>query len=79
MEYLHPFTSAVYENAGDGNIRVRLESKEGVFTWDGRWLSGTLRQADPNFCIYVAGGYGGGSGPDRWKSRGELIPKEKQS
>jgi hypothetical protein len=60
MDYVHPFTAAVYKNIDRITVRVSLAGKEGIFTWDGRWLSGDLRQADPNMCIYVAGGYRGG-------------------
>ena len=77
MQYVHPFTGALYENAEGSNVRVQLEDKSGVLTWDGRWISGALRQADPNLCIYVAGGYGGGSSPELLKSRGAAIPREK--
>ena len=51
----HPFTRALYEQNGDGNIRVTLRGRVGIFTVDGRWLSGELRECDPHMCGWIAG------------------------
>jgi hypothetical protein len=51
----HPFTRALYELDGDGAIRVTLDGKSGRFTSEGRWLSGELREADPQLCGWVGG------------------------
>ena len=53
----HPFGGALYEQDGDGNIRVTLadESKTGLFTDKGKHISGELRECDPQLCGWVAG------------------------
>jgi hypothetical protein len=78
MEYVHPFTSATYLKLDDWTVRVRLGRREGVFAWDGRWLSGGLRQADPNMCLFIVGGYRGATAPDRSRVAGSHS-KEIQS
>jgi hypothetical protein len=65
MDYVHPFTSATYRKIDGATVSVVLGGKEGRFSWDGRWLSGELRQADPNMCIFIAGGYGGKAATER--------------
>ncbi len=52
---VHPFTKALYEPDDDGNIRVTQASLAGVFSRDGRWISGELRECDPQLCGWVAG------------------------
>lgn len=51
----HPFTNALYEQDDSGNILVSDGDKHGVFTPAGRWLSGELRECDPQLCGWVAG------------------------
>ena len=51
----HPFTRALYELDGDGAIRVTLDGGSGRFTSEGRWISGELREADPQLCGWVGG------------------------
>ena len=51
----HPFTRALYELQSDGTVRVVDGDKEGLFKRDGRWISGELREADPQFCGWIAG------------------------
>jgi hypothetical protein len=46
----HPFSGALYEQDGQGNILVTQGDKSGLFKGDGRWISGELRQADPQLC-----------------------------
>jgi hypothetical protein len=52
---LHPFSKALYEQDGDGNIRVTDGPFSGIFTIEGRWISGELREADPHLCGWVGG------------------------
>ena len=66
----HPFTKALYERHGDGDIKVTDGDREGIFTSDGRWIRGELRECDPQLCNWVAGPQVGNqrvsdSAPDR--------------
>ncbi len=51
----HPFSQALYEQDGEGNILVTDGECSGLFTSEGRWLSGNLRECDPQLCNWVAG------------------------
>lgn len=50
----HPFTHALYEKQPDGNVRVTDGTRQGLFRPDGRWISGELREADPQLCVWVS-------------------------
>lgn len=54
---VHPFTGALYEQDGVGNVRVTSASGDrvGVFGSDGHWISGDLRECDPQLCGWVGG------------------------
>jgi hypothetical protein len=74
----HPFTGALYEPEGGGAVRVSLDGRTGLFSREGRWMCGELREADPHLCGWVGGrriashrmpaangeGQGNGAGPD---------------
>ena len=50
----HPFDpDTLYELDGDGNIRVTNGNSFGIFTTKGVHLSGDIRQADPQLCVWV--------------------------
>lgn len=51
----HPFSGALYEQDGDGNIRVTDGDRTGLFTDMGKHISGELRECDPQLCGWVAG------------------------
>jgi hypothetical protein len=52
----HPFTHALYERAGDGLVQVTTtDGVVGLFRPDGRWVSGDLKEADPQLCGWIAG------------------------
>lgn len=54
----HPFTRALYERDGDGdvgNVRVTGNGVTGLFTSEGQWIEGDLREADPQLCGWVGG------------------------
>ena len=51
----HPFGGALYICTREGNIRLEHEGKTGLFHSDGSWIEGELREADPQFCGWVAG------------------------
>jgi hypothetical protein len=50
----HPFTGALYELRPDGTVAVRDGDRSGLFTREGRWISGELRECDPQLCVWVA-------------------------
>ena len=50
----HPFGGALYALLADGRVRVSGDDGEGIFERDGRWVSGELRQADPQMCLWIA-------------------------
>ncbi len=51
----HPFdTETLYELIEDGNVRLSNGDKVGIFTNEGRYLSGDIREADPQLCVWVA-------------------------
>lgn len=55
----HPFDrDHLYEMTEDGNILVSAGDKKGVFTNEGIYISGELRHADPQICVWV------GNNPD---------------
>jgi hypothetical protein len=51
----HPFTNALYEQDGHGNILVTDDDRQGLFGTDGHWISGELRECDPQLCGWVGG------------------------
>lgn len=52
---VHPFTKALYERDGTGNLLVTDGDKQGRFRPDGSWIDGELRECDPHLCGWVAG------------------------
>lgn len=53
--HTHPFDAEMfYELQEDGTIRVSGRGVEGIFTNEGRHVSGELKQADPQLCVWVA-------------------------
>ena len=55
----HPFDpQSVYSLTNDGHIMVRNGERSGIFTREGIHVSGEIRQADPQLCVWV------GNNPD---------------
>ena len=52
---VHPFTKALYEQDGEGHVRVIDGDRVGVFGTDGRWITGELRECDPQLCGWIGG------------------------
>ncbi len=52
---LHPFSKALYEQDGEGHIRVTDGDRSGLFTVGGRWVRGELLECDPQLCGWVGG------------------------
>lgn len=51
----HPLSGAIYRVCGEGLVEVDNNGVKGVFAWDGRWVSGDLRHADPHMLLWLAG------------------------
>ena len=52
----HPFSKALYEQDGDGHVRVvEHDGRTGRFQSNGQWIDGELEEADPHLCGWVAG------------------------
>lgn len=51
----HPLTGAVYDLQEDGTILVEKDGRSGVFTHEGAWMGGDLRQADAHLCGWIGG------------------------
>ena len=55
----HPFDpDTLYQLDDDGNIRVSNGNSVGIFTDEGIHISGDIRCADPQLCVWV------GNNPD---------------
>ena len=51
----HPlFPNAYYIDNGDGTVLVTMGTRSGRFTPSGQYLDGTLFEADPELCVWVA-------------------------
>lgn len=51
----HPLSGALYGVDEAGLVHVAGDEAEGVFTSDGTWVRGELREADPHLCGWLAG------------------------
>jgi len=61
MKLRHPLTDSVYEDLGDGTVRVTTpEGRSGWFQHDGVWLRGEVREADDHLLGFVGGPQLGG-------------------
>lgn len=52
----HALSGALYDVLEDGTVSVTSRhGANGIFTPDGRWISGELTYADPHLCMWLAG------------------------
>jgi len=51
----HPISGMMYEELGDGLVRVSRNGSYGVFRYDGTHIEGDVTHADPHFLNYVGG------------------------
>jgi hypothetical protein len=51
----HPFSGALYERDGHGNLLVTDGERWGRFRRDGSWIEGELRECDPQLAGWVVG------------------------
>lgn len=49
------FSGALYEREEPGVVRVEQYGMVGRFRTDGTWVSGELKNADPNMCQWIGG------------------------
>ncbi len=52
---IHPFSKVLYEQDGEGHIRVSFEGKWGLFNDNGSYIEGEIRECDPQLCGWVGG------------------------
>lgn len=50
----HPFGDVLYQLTKDGHVHVKDGDREGLFTREGVWLEGEIREADPQMCVWVS-------------------------
>lgn len=50
----HPFGDVMYQLNSNGEVEVNDGNRQGVFSRRGEWISGTLREADPQMCVWVS-------------------------
>ena len=51
----HPLNPrAVYTPDDDGTVLVTMGTRWGRFRSDGRWVEGTVFEADPELCLWVS-------------------------
>lgn len=51
----HPLNpNAIYSSDGDGTVRVTMGTRWGRFEPNGRYVEGTLFEADPELCVWVS-------------------------
>jgi hypothetical protein len=51
----HPLSGAIYEDLGNGRVRVEKNGLVGIFEADGRWVEGDLTFADLHMLVWVGG------------------------
>jgi len=55
LSHTHPFDpETLYELDDNGNIQLTNGNRVGVFTNEGRHISGDIREADPQLCVWIA-------------------------
>ena len=50
----HAFGNVAYSLTDDGMVAVDDGNQQGLFTGEGIWVSGDLREADPQMCVWVS-------------------------
>lgn len=54
--YIMHMTQQTYEEIGEGLVRVtNRDGRTGIFTLDGQWLEGEVKDANTNMLVYTAG------------------------
>ncbi len=50
----HAFGDVAYQLTEEKLVHVNDGSHEGLFTGEGIWVSGDLRECDPQMCVWVS-------------------------
>ena len=54
--YFMHMTRQTFEELGDGLVRVtNADGRTGVFTWQGQWVEGDVRDVNTHMLIYTGG------------------------
>ena len=54
--YIMHMTQQTFEEIGEGLVRVtNRDGRTGIFTSDGRWVEGELKDANTNMLVYTGG------------------------
>jgi hypothetical protein len=54
--YVMHMTNQTFEELGEGLVRVTNPDRTaGVFTWQGRWIEGGVRDVNVNTLVYTGG------------------------
>ncbi|MEI6743492.1 MAG: hypothetical protein WCL35_06975 [bacterium] len=54
-QMIHPLTRAIYDAETDEVVKVTRDGKSGLYTRNGEFISGELKQSvDPEMCRWVA-------------------------
>jgi len=67
----HPLSGAIYDLQPDRTVRVEKDGKSGLFRADGSYISGEIKFADPQMCVWI----GGRDLPSRSREAGEALKK----
>ncbi|HVA78710.1 MAG TPA: hypothetical protein VNF27_12475 [Candidatus Binataceae bacterium] len=51
----HPLSGAIYDLQPAGTVRVEKDGKTGLFSADGKYISGDIYSADPHLCGWIGG------------------------
>ena len=51
----HPLSGAIYEDLGNGLVRVEKSGQAGTFQYNGHWVEGELTHADLHLLGWVGG------------------------
>jgi len=67
----HPLSGAIYDLQPDRTVRVEKDGKSGLFRADGSYISGEIKSADPQMCVWI----GGRDLPSRLRQASEALKK----
>ena len=51
----HPINGALYEELGDGLVKITKDDSAGVFHWETGWVEGDILTPDLHFLQFIGG------------------------